>query len=410
MQGEASMRAVKAFLAQRKGKIAPFRLQAVASAQNSNVAVIVSANASAGTNTVSLSGYSTPLTDGQFVTINGQLLCLTEDQDGANITFEPKLRQNADAGTTAVTALPYAYVHLSQSSVSWRTTPGRLFSVSFDVEEAIVEESAAAPESVDSLFTSTAAAAMSLATTGTFGVTLAESATAVSTFADEHIEGVDDLSDLFANGEVGDWWRFDAANTNSTGVGTAFTTATGIVNGLVLSEADAGGTSPGIVATGGYEAANIDSASERLIYNFGSTIAQPGTIIICLFGNTLATHVILTGSSAAVRWHLANNSTDDIIMFAGTTLDSTINADYGTKVFTAEFNGASSVFRSNGTQTATGNAGTQGTNRITLGALYDGTNTFDGRVYSLLVIDRLLTSTERDRAERLFGSHAGLSW
>jgi D-alanyl-D-alanine carboxypeptidase (penicillin-binding protein 5/6) len=57
--------------------------------------------------------------------------------------------------------LPYAYVHLSQSSVSWRTTPGRLFSVSFDVEEAIVEEEAAPPEGVDSALTESLTAAVS---------------------------------------------------------------------------------------------------------------------------------------------------------------------------------------------------------------------------------------------------------
>ena len=54
--------------------------------------------------------------------------------------------------------------------------------------------------------------------------------------------------------------------------------------------------------------------------------------------------------------------------------------------------------------------GSQGTNQITLGALYDGTLGLGIDVYSLVFINRLLTASELDMVERLFGSHAGLSW
>jgi hypothetical protein len=229
----------------------------------------------------------------------------------------------------------------------------------------------------------------------------------------------DDLADLFANGETGDWWRFDEANTNGSigdganQLGTAFSTATGMVNGLTLSEegaafgpelsSDASSRVYGRFGRGGLDT--------RLFRNWGSTIAQPGTIILGISNGDTATHIIFTGSSGTNRWQLSNDSTDDLVMFApGTEFDTTINSPIGNHVLTCEFNGASSKLRRDGTQIATGNPGTGGTNRLTIGAVWDGT--FGGAfgIYSILFINRLLTSDERDRAERLFGSHMGISW
>lgn len=228
------------------------------------------------------------------------------------------------------------------------------------------------------------------------------------TFYDFGAAATDDLSDLFGSGETGDWWIFDNVHTNATADGQSITAATGIVNGLVMTNP---ATAPTLASLSGLWAMRTHFGSnDRLHYNFGSDISQPGTIILALGSSETTTHVICTGSSTTKRWQISDSSGGDIIMFAGSTLDSTINENYGTKAFTAEFNGASSVFRSNGTQTASGNAGTQATNQFTLGALYDGSFPGDINFYAALFINRLLTSTERDRAERLLGSYAGLSW
>jgi hypothetical protein len=90
----------------------------------------------AGVVTLSLSGYSTSLTDGQMVTVGGQLLQLTADQSGAAITFEPPLRAQAAAGDAVETANPFATVRLTQSEVGWAIEPPQRFTTSFDVEEA----------------------------------------------------------------------------------------------------------------------------------------------------------------------------------------------------------------------------------------------------------------------------------
>jgi hypothetical protein len=221
-----------------------------------------------------------------------------------------------------------------------------------------------------------------------------------------------DLADLFANGEIGDWWRFDAANTSANTVGDRIGTATGLVNGVLLQNAGLDATKPTLVQISGRDAASF--GADILSHNFGSDIAQPGTIIVCLADTDTGATAIVTGSSSTKRWQISIDSGNDLCAFAPSELDSTINAPIGTRVLTVEFNGASSKYRSNGTQTATGNVGSAVTNQLTVGSLWDGTfGMSSGSIYSLLFINRLLTGGaggELDRAERLLGSHAGLSW
>jgi hypothetical protein len=218
----------------------------------------------------------------------------------------------------------------------------------------------------------------------------------------------DALNYLFAGGETGDYWVFDNVHTNAATINAEISSAIGLANGLNLSAPDMANTPNLTMAS--RMGADFDGVGDRLQYAIGSTIAQPGTIIICLLDNSTATHGIVTGSSTTLRWQISNDSSDNIIMFAGTSKDTTINAGFGTKVFTAQFNGASSLFRQNGTQVASGTAGAQSTNQVTVGAIYDGTFGMDGKVYGLLFIDRILTTAERDDAERFLGSLSGLTW
>lgn len=220
---------------------------------------------------------------------------------------------------------------------------------------------------------------------------------------------VDTLADLFASGELGEHWRFDNVHTNQTVVDGDVTAATGLANGLVMTNP---ATAPVLKLVSGFYAMQTFGGGRRLKYTFGSNLTQPGTLIVCVGDTDVATHVIATGSSSTLRWQISNDGSGNLIGFAGASLDSTIDEPVAStpKVFAVEFNGASSKFRVNGTQTATGNAGTQSTNQLTLGALYDGT--FGGSInfFGAFIINRLLTSTERDRVERLLGSYAGLTW
>jgi hypothetical protein len=137
--GENNFRAIRSFLAQRKGQIVPFRLNATEAPQNANSGVTVASTAAQGATSMTLAGAATPLKDGQYVTVNGQLLCCTADQSGSTINFKPPLRQQAAAGTTVVTARPYALVFMATARLGWSVDPGQVYGVTFAAEEAVRE-------------------------------------------------------------------------------------------------------------------------------------------------------------------------------------------------------------------------------------------------------------------------------
>jgi hypothetical protein len=79
LQGDSQFRTIRSFIARCRGSISTFRLYAGEAAQNANFGVSVASTAAQGATTMTLAGYTTPLLDGQMVTVNGQLLVLTAD-------------------------------------------------------------------------------------------------------------------------------------------------------------------------------------------------------------------------------------------------------------------------------------------------------------------------------------------
>jgi hypothetical protein len=144
--GEANVRAVRSFLARCRGSLNTFRLYASEGPQNGNGGVTLAADVAAGARTMTIAGAATPLLDGQFVTLNGQLLQLVADQAGATLTFEPMLRAAATTGTVVVTSRPYALVYMTSSSNGWSVDPGQVYGLSFDVAEAVLEADGTVPE------------------------------------------------------------------------------------------------------------------------------------------------------------------------------------------------------------------------------------------------------------------------
>lgn len=136
-QGEAGFRLIRSFIAKMRGSINTFRLYATLEAQNSNFGVSVASNAAQGATSLSIAGYTTPLTEGQFFTVNGQLCVCTADQSSGTLTFEPPLRAAANAGTPVVTSKPYALVYLANQQQTWSEGNWRLFDYGFDVAEDI---------------------------------------------------------------------------------------------------------------------------------------------------------------------------------------------------------------------------------------------------------------------------------
>jgi hypothetical protein len=145
--GEANVRSVRSFLARCRGKLNVFRLYATEGPQNANSGVTLSANVAANARSVSITGATTQLKDGQFITINGQLLQVVADQSESLVTFEPMLRAAATAGTIVVTSRPYALVKMTASSNGWGVDAGQQYGISFDVTEAVREADGTVPES-----------------------------------------------------------------------------------------------------------------------------------------------------------------------------------------------------------------------------------------------------------------------
>lgn len=126
----------RAFLAKLKGQINTFRLPASEGAQNANLGVVATSTAAAGATSITLTGATTALLSGQFITVNEQLLQVT-DVSGSTVTFQPPLRVQATAGTGVVTANPYALVAMTDSMTGWTADLGPVYGVAFEVEEVI---------------------------------------------------------------------------------------------------------------------------------------------------------------------------------------------------------------------------------------------------------------------------------
>lgn len=196
-----------------------------------------------------------------------------------------------------------------------------------------------------------------------------------------------DLSPIFASGEEGDVWSFDPTNLVTSG---AITTVTGLINGLNLTVP--AGTGPNLGKSDDRWVGRF--SGNRMIHAFGSTLTQAGTIILGIRSADTNTHAIVTGSGSSSRWQLSNDSGDDLIAFANSELDSGLNAPVGHAAIGALFNGASSAYYKDGSVVATGNVGTQGTNQITIGALWDGTFSLTGDIFAVFIVDRELTAGE----------------
>lgn len=133
---EDDYRLLRSFFVRCQGQVNSFKLYAVVENQNSNSGVTVGSTAAAGAVSMTLSGTTTALTEGQMVTVNDQLLTLTEDQSGSTITFEPPLREQASSGTSVETSRPWALVKLAAPQAGWGVDAPGQFNAAFEVEEA----------------------------------------------------------------------------------------------------------------------------------------------------------------------------------------------------------------------------------------------------------------------------------
>lgn len=149
VMGQSNIRKLRSFVARCRGLVNTFSVPATEGPQNDDEGVTVSAAAAGGATELHITGYSEPLLEGHFFTVNDQLCCCVEDQDGNVLVFEPALREAAAAGTVVVTNRPYAVVAMTSSALGWSVGPSAVYGVSFDVEEAILEHADGSAATID---------------------------------------------------------------------------------------------------------------------------------------------------------------------------------------------------------------------------------------------------------------------
>lgn len=207
---------------------------------------------------------------------------------------------------------------------------------------------------------------------------------------------------LFGAGDDGDLWEFNPANTDASADGDPITTATGLKNSYVLANAG----NPTLKDMGGGKwAADFDGVGDRLEHTFGTALVQPGTIVMACYNVDTNTHVMVTGGTATSRWQISNDSGGDLIAFAGAEIDTFINegwlSDTRGHIYSVVFNGTSSDFRVDGARCRNGaNLGAYGLDKLVIGGQYDGTLHGTFQCFGIMVIDRVLSTSELKTAER----------
>lgn len=140
--GEDMVRAWRVFLTKCRGQANTFRLPAVKASQITGVSPLVNGGGQGGYSilTDAWGADGIKLRAGQFVTINDQLLLLTEDvvaaNGGARITFEPHIRYIPADNTPVNVSVPTAIMAMTDDTAGWDDEDFDLFTVGFAAEEA----------------------------------------------------------------------------------------------------------------------------------------------------------------------------------------------------------------------------------------------------------------------------------
>jgi len=200
-----------------------------------------------------------------------------------------------------------------------------------------------------------------------------------------------------------DWWRVGRGVTKDAS--DKVSAWEGSINGISLSQAN-GANQPTWTADqlNGYPAIVFDGDGDHLAGAFGADYSQPNTVIIVCSEPT---------DNDAVRWMTCGSQSgkehsiqqsgggNKYTIYAGATLVSTQVIDSGFKIWSAVFNGGSSLLRVNGTQKAGGNVSTRTLNGLSLGTRYPTPVLWaDISVTDVIVCSTGLTTAEMEKVER----------
>lgn len=141
---------------------------------------------------------------------------------------------------------------------------------------------------------------------------------------------------------------------------------------------------------------------------FAVELSQPNTLVVVAIRDTGTDPNFVDGLTDAKRNQLGVRS-GSFEMYAGAVVNGPAS-DTIAHVFIAEYNGASSKFKVDGTET-TGNAGAAPIDGITLGSHYSGggTELLDGRIAFVGLYDGILTDDEKQNLTFWAEEHYGIA-
>lgn len=151
----------------------------------------------------------------------------------------------------------------------------------------------------------------------------------------------------------------------------------------------------------------FNGTSNYLQHSYGSSLSQPSTaFFVCFFTHNNEGFVIdgLSGARNAFGIEISSN---DINMYAGTALGY-VDTGPVSGQWTTVFNGASSILRKNGSQVASGNAGTQAASGLTVGADFAPGDYFQGYIHEILIYNANITGSNLTNIEGYLANKWGV--
>jgi hypothetical protein len=142
---------------------------------------------------------------------------------------------------------------------------------------------------------------------------------------------------------------------------------------------------------------------------WSATLSQPNTyFVVCKFDSGGATTFMYDGDDASNR-HALYVVSGVWRLFAGADFITGVSVNANVNIYMAIYNGASSQLAINGTESGTGNPGTQTPDGFTVGADRAGSSDMTGYYGEVLVFDANLTTADKNRVQNYLAAKYGIS-
>jgi len=152
----------------------------------------------------------------------------------------------------------------------------------------------------------------------------------------------------------------------------------------------------------------IDFSNDSLVIGVNAT--QGNTIIALVsFDNLSNANFLFDGNDQYDRQILFNVN-GAYAMFADDTISNGSIPQATTQIWMGEFNGSSSQLIINGTTQLTGNPGSDNLAGLRIGARYNGVNPLDGVMGDFIIVDKIMTTTEKNQLGNFLANKWGITW